>query len=281
MPALHDWRRTACVCAFALLVAVNAPAQTFKIASWNIRSGKGIAALAGPRHFNSDTNNCTDPALPLNAWGIGVPQAELQKLNGDPAIVALALEEAWHCGTPARVRDALGWVGGTDERCAGTTDRRGDGLGSRTASPHRRSERVRCGREQLSAAGAKHPVAAAPRRRLSRRMATGAWQRRRVHRHGEPRRLRCAERERLQAHRPWMVKGPRAGVDAPVRDDARWRRRSLRPLRHRHRIPAAGRDEDAGPDGSRTVRARSDFHDGRCPSGFGSQCGRRRAGLLH
>ena len=62
MPALQDWRRRACVCAFALSVAVNAPAQTFKIANWNIRSGKGIAALAGPRHFNSDTNNCTDKA---------------------------------------------------------------------------------------------------------------------------------------------------------------------------------------------------------------------------
>ena len=110
MSAFQHRRRTACVCAFAWLVAVNASGQTFKIANWNIRSGKGIAALAGPRHFNSDTNNCTDPTAALNAWGVGVPQAELQKLNSDPAIVALALEEAWHCAAPARVREALGWA---------------------------------------------------------------------------------------------------------------------------------------------------------------------------
>jgi hypothetical protein len=94
----------------------TAAAQTFKVANWNIRSGKGIAALTGPRRFNSNTNNCTDPTLPLNAWGVGVPQAELRKLNGDPNVVALALEEAWHCAAPARVQEALGWAASLPDR---------------------------------------------------------------------------------------------------------------------------------------------------------------------
>jgi hypothetical protein len=110
MPALSEWRRTAYVCALALSIPATAPAQTFKIANWNIRSGKGIAGLTGPRLFDSDTANCTDSTKPLNAWGVGVPQAELQKLNGDPNVVALGLEEAWHCGAPARVQEALGWA---------------------------------------------------------------------------------------------------------------------------------------------------------------------------
>jgi len=88
----------------------TAAAQTFKVANWNIRSGKGIAGLTAPHRFNSNTNNCTDPTQPLNAWGVGVPQAELRKLNGDPNVVALALEEAWHCAAPARVQEALGWA---------------------------------------------------------------------------------------------------------------------------------------------------------------------------
>jgi hypothetical protein len=117
MSALPEWRRTAFVCAvLALSMPATAAAQTFKIANWNIRSGKGIAGLTGPRLFDSDTANCTDPAQPLNAWGVGVPQAELRKLNGDPNVVALALEEAWHCAAPARVQEALGWSASLPDR---------------------------------------------------------------------------------------------------------------------------------------------------------------------
>jgi hypothetical protein len=115
MSAFPQWRRTACVCAFAVSTTATAAAQTFKVANWNIRSGS-IAAMTGPRQFNSNTNNCTDPTQPLNAWGVGVPQAELRKLNSDPNIVALALEEAWFCGAPARVRDALGWTASLPDR---------------------------------------------------------------------------------------------------------------------------------------------------------------------
>jgi hypothetical protein len=110
MTALSPWRRTASVCVLAISIPSLASAQTFKIANWNIRSGKGISALNGSSRFNSNTGNCEDPATPLNAWGVGVPQAELRKLNGDPAVVALALEEAWSCASPARVQQALGWA---------------------------------------------------------------------------------------------------------------------------------------------------------------------------
>jgi hypothetical protein len=90
------WRLAVCVCACSLWPPSLAAAQTFKIASWNIRSGHGISALTGPSAFDANTR-CADRATPINAWGVGLPQMELQKLNSDPLVVALALQEAWDC----------------------------------------------------------------------------------------------------------------------------------------------------------------------------------------
>jgi len=101
MPALSQWRRTAYMCAFAMSTNHDRRGSHLQARELEHPIGKGIAALTGPRRFNSDTNNCTDPTKPLNAWGMGIPQAELRKLNGDPTIVALALQEAWHCAAPA------------------------------------------------------------------------------------------------------------------------------------------------------------------------------------
>jgi len=71
------------VLAYVFLVTLPSAvaAQTFKIANWNIRSGEGIHGLTGVRTFESSTSNCTDRTKPLNAWGVGVPQAELRKLK--------------------------------------------------------------------------------------------------------------------------------------------------------------------------------------------------------
>jgi hypothetical protein len=116
MTALSPWRRAAYVCAMAVSLPTIAAAQTFKIANWNIRSGQGISAMTGPSRFSSNTANCTEATKPLNAWGVGVPQSELRKLNSDPAIVALAIEEAWTCATPAHVQQALGWAASLPDR---------------------------------------------------------------------------------------------------------------------------------------------------------------------
>lgn len=57
--------------------------------------------------WSHDTLNCTDPSQPMNAWGIGLPQAQLERIKADPAIVALALQEAWNCGSPRNVNGVL------------------------------------------------------------------------------------------------------------------------------------------------------------------------------
>ena len=84
---------------------------TFKVAFYNIQSGKGEPALPGRASTFVDTSNCTDPAKPLNAWGVGLVQRELRdKVAADPAILALGLGEAWSCATPSRVAALLGWT---------------------------------------------------------------------------------------------------------------------------------------------------------------------------
>jgi hypothetical protein len=93
-----------------LLVGSVAGAQTFKVAYWNIRSGRGQIALPGFPATFVDTSNCTDAAQPLNAWGIGLVPQELANLAADPRIVALGLGEAWTCANSQRVRAALGWA---------------------------------------------------------------------------------------------------------------------------------------------------------------------------
>jgi hypothetical protein len=97
--------------------AAVAQTATFKLAFWNIQSGKGEPALPGNPVTFSDTSNCTDTTQPLNAWGKGVVQAHLQQsIANDPAIVALGLGEAWPCASPEKVREALGWKSRSSER---------------------------------------------------------------------------------------------------------------------------------------------------------------------
>jgi exonuclease III len=70
----------------------------------------------GPRHWRHDTLNCTDRTKPLNAWGIGLPQRELKRIKADPAIVAIAVQEAWNCGKPENLNSVLGFKTATRER---------------------------------------------------------------------------------------------------------------------------------------------------------------------
>ena len=97
----------------------QATPATFKVAFLNIQSGKGEPALSGHTADFSDTTNCTDPTLPLNAWGIGLIQDHLRNTIGaDLRIVALGLGESWAsvCGSPENVRKTLGWVAASSER---------------------------------------------------------------------------------------------------------------------------------------------------------------------
>jgi exonuclease III len=102
-----------------LLCPATAAAQNssvFKVAYYNIKSGKGQVGLHGPVSF-ADTANCSDATRPLNAWGIGfVQQHLLASVGADPDIVALGLGEAWACGSPENVRRVLGWRSRSSER---------------------------------------------------------------------------------------------------------------------------------------------------------------------
>ncbi len=90
---------------------------TFKVAYYNIQSGKGEAAIAGHPVTFIENNNCSDPSLPMNAWGPGLVQSHLHASVGDdPRVVALGLGEAWACGSPERVRQALSWKARSGER---------------------------------------------------------------------------------------------------------------------------------------------------------------------
>jgi len=95
-------------------------AETFKIAFYNIKSGQGAEALRGRAGTFVETNFC-DPQSnrPLNAWGDGVVQRELEKLNqkvDNAQVVALGLAEAWNCASPGKVMRALGWRHHTEEK---------------------------------------------------------------------------------------------------------------------------------------------------------------------
>jgi endonuclease/exonuclease/phosphatase family metal-dependent hydrolase len=81
---------------------------TFKVATWNIRSGMGIRGFA-TTSWSSDTINCTDTSKPVNAWGIGLPQMELARIRADQSIVAFAVQEAWNCGSPTNINSVLGF----------------------------------------------------------------------------------------------------------------------------------------------------------------------------
>jgi hypothetical protein len=95
--------------------SLTAAGPRFKVATWNIRSGMGIHGFA-TTGWSSDTLNCTDRSQPLNAWGMGLPQRELQAIRGDTSIVALAVQESWNCGAPAAVNSVLGFAGASQER---------------------------------------------------------------------------------------------------------------------------------------------------------------------
>jgi hypothetical protein len=99
------------------IVAHGRQTPSYKVAWYNIKSGIGQEPLAGrPKTFVSNYN-CTDPSQPLNAWGVGLIQAELRaKIANDPGVLALGLAEAWRCGSPANVGSVLGWSTRSAER---------------------------------------------------------------------------------------------------------------------------------------------------------------------
>jgi hypothetical protein len=114
-----------CVARLAIFVAIanvhaDADARqsvhSFKVAFYNIQSGKGQPGLPGHVTPFASTMNCTDPTLPLNAWGVGFVQEHLRAALADSSTVALGLAEAWFCGSPSNVRQALGWKANTTER---------------------------------------------------------------------------------------------------------------------------------------------------------------------
>jgi endonuclease/exonuclease/phosphatase family metal-dependent hydrolase len=101
----------AAIAAPAAAHAQSAPA-TFKVAYYNIQSGKGEPALPGRATPFTDTANCTDTSQPLNAWGTGFVQKHLiESIKNDPKVVALALGESWPsvCGSPENIRKLLEW----------------------------------------------------------------------------------------------------------------------------------------------------------------------------
>lgn len=66
--------------------------------------------------WSHETLNCTDQSKPVNAWGVGLPQAELERIKADPAIIAMAVQEAWNCGSPQNVNGVLGFKTASGER---------------------------------------------------------------------------------------------------------------------------------------------------------------------
>lgn len=117
--------RLRCVLVVATIAAGQpflASAQStpsFKIAALNIKSGHGQPGLPGRVSTFVDSANCTDLAQPLNAWGVGVVQAMLNRdIGSDPSIIALALSESWSsvCGSPQHVQEVLGWAARTSSR---------------------------------------------------------------------------------------------------------------------------------------------------------------------
>jgi endonuclease/exonuclease/phosphatase family protein len=99
------------VAALLLLCStITVQAQTrFKLANWNIRSGDGLRAIVGGT-IDSTTQNCTNAAATLNAWGYGLPQAVLRLLTQDRDVIVLGVEEAWACASPPQINGVLGWA---------------------------------------------------------------------------------------------------------------------------------------------------------------------------
>ncbi len=91
--------------------------STFKLAFYNIQSGKGEPSLPGFPSSFSDTTNCTDTTKPMSAWGVGIVQRVLvESIAEDPGVVALGLSEAWPCASVSAVKGVLGWRSASSER---------------------------------------------------------------------------------------------------------------------------------------------------------------------
>ena len=105
------------IAAALLLSAIVAarPQRTFKVATWNVRSGMGIRS-ASTTAWKHDTLNCADKSRPMNAWGMGLPQRELERIKADDSIVALAIQEAWTCAVPSKVNEVLGFRAATRDQ---------------------------------------------------------------------------------------------------------------------------------------------------------------------
>lgn len=109
---------TALMAALGVPAVAFAQAATFKVAFFNIQSGKGEPALAGRPVLFTDTSNCTDTTNPVNGWGTGFVQQHLVNAVGnDSKVVALGLAESWAsvCGSPENVRQVLGWKARSSE----------------------------------------------------------------------------------------------------------------------------------------------------------------------
>ena len=112
------------ILALAALVApatafAQSASATFKVAYFNVQSGKGEPALPGRVASFVDTANCTDTTQPLNAWGTGFFQEHLVKsIKNDPKIVAMGLGESWPsvCASPENIRKVLGWKSKTSSQ---------------------------------------------------------------------------------------------------------------------------------------------------------------------
>jgi hypothetical protein len=100
--------------AFAALALQTA--EPVKVAFYNIRAGQGVQPLRGHAATFADGVNCADTNKPVNAWGVGLIQRELDRLKADPQVVAIGLAEAWFCASPDNVRKALGWKQHTGEQ---------------------------------------------------------------------------------------------------------------------------------------------------------------------
>ena len=89
------------------------PDAGWRVAFFNIQSGKGVEPLRGASPF-ATTHNCSDPSQPMNAWSR--VRAELRDTLADPRVLALGLAEAWFCGAPEHVLAGLGWKSHSGER---------------------------------------------------------------------------------------------------------------------------------------------------------------------
>ena len=100
------------------IVSLDAQPRSFKVAFYNIRSGKGSQPLRGkPAASFAESNSCAGSDRSLNAWGTGVVQQELAtRIKNDASVLALGLAEAWACASPKDVLAVLGWKGRSDER---------------------------------------------------------------------------------------------------------------------------------------------------------------------